>query len=115
MASTDDVLTAVKNIVIALNNANAFYRQNHPQLSQYGLSANTVVTATPGRVYSVNVTTAGATAGAIYDTNTIASIGASNLIISVPATVATITLNWPLKTGLVYIPGSGQVASIAYS
>ena len=79
------------------------------------LSASAVVSAQSGRVYSINVTTAGATTGAIYDSSTVSGAGATNLIFVVPNTVGVTNLNFPFTNGLVYVPGTSQVASISYS
>jgi hypothetical protein len=46
---------------------------------------------------------------------TVAGIGASNLIASVPTVVGVYLFDWPCLNGLVYAPGAGQVASISYS
>lgn len=115
MASTDDVLSALKNVVIALNNANLFYKEGYAQTNSLGLSVPTLISARAGRLFTINVTTAGGTAGAIYDSSTLVGVGASNLIIDVPTTVQTISLNWPFMNGLVYVPGTSQVASISYT
>jgi hypothetical protein len=115
MSNLDDILTATKNIVVALNNANSFYKQQFAQSSKTNLSANTLLAANAGRLYTISVTTAGSTAGAVYDANSIANASASNLITNIPATAGTITFNWPYANGLVYKPGTGQVASISYS
>lgn len=115
MASSDDLLTALKNVVIALNNANQFYKQGYAQKSVLGASAPTLVMAGGGRVYTVSVTTAGTTVGGIYDSATIAGVSAANLIATIPITVGEFNINWPFTNGLVYVPGSGQVASISYT
>jgi hypothetical protein len=115
MASTDDLLSALKNVVIALNSANQYYKQGYAQSRSLGLSASSVVSAQSGRVYSINVTTAGSTTGAIYDSSTVAGAGSTNLIFVIPNSVGVVNLNFPFTNGLVYVPGSGQVASISYS
>jgi hypothetical protein len=115
MASTDDLLSALKNVVVALNNANQFYKQGYAQVSSLGLNASSLVNTGSGRLYSINVTTAGTTAGSIYDTNSVSGAGSTNLIATIPATLGVINLNWPYTKGLVYVPGSGQVASISYT
>ena len=115
MASTDDLLSALKNVVVALNNANQFYKQGYAQSNTLGVSVSSVISSKSGRVYSINVTTAGSTTGAIYDSSTVAGASSSNLIFVVPTTVGQINLNFPFNNGLVYVPGSGQVASISYT
>jgi len=83
-------------------------------LSTLNCSAATVVKNSPGILNTVVVTTAG-TAGAVYDHATTSGVSAANLIAVIPATVGPLVLNWPCQVGIVYVPGSGQVASIAYT
>ncbi len=84
--------------------------------SKLNLSATTVVKATPGTCYTVNVTTAGGTTGAIYDNNsTSAGNTAAHLIATIPEAVGTYTMTFPAFTGIVFVPGTSMVASIAYS
>lgn len=68
-----------------------------------------------GRIYSFNVTTAGA-AGAIYDSPTTAGVAAANLICVIPATVGVYTWpdGFPFQQGLVVTPGAGQVVSVSF-
>jgi len=115
MASTDDVLTAIKNIVVALNNTNKIALAGYAVYSTPGIATNTLLVARPARIHVITVTTAGTTAGAIYDASSITTIGAANLIVTIPATVGIIDLNWPTTNGIVYVPGSGQIASISYT
>lgn len=81
--------------------------------SALGLSASTVIKATPGRVLNVNVTTAGV-AGAMHDATTVGGVSAATLIAVVPATVGPLVLNWTCNAGIVYIVGAGQVVSVSY-
>jgi hypothetical protein len=115
MASIDDIFSTLKNIAVALNNANQYYKQGYSQNATNGLSTSTVVKAVAGRLYSVNVTTAGSSTGAIYDSSTVAGAGTSNFIAVIPNSVGSISFNWPVANGIVFVPGSGQVASISYS
>ena len=78
-----------------------------------GVSASTVIKAAPGRIARVSVTTAGA-AGAIYDSLTVAGVGASNLIATIPATVGVYAIDFSVTNGIVYVPGVSQVASFSY-
>lgn len=80
--------------------------------SALNLSASTVVKASPGTVWRVNVTTAGSTAGGIYDATT-TSPTAGSLIASIEA-VGIYELVFPCANGIVFVPGTGMVASISY-
>jgi len=86
----------------------------YAQNSSLGLSASTLIKAGSGRLSRINVTTAGA-AGAVYDSATVGGVSASNLIAVIPATVGQYQFDWPVANGLVYVPGSAQVASISWS
>lgn len=89
-------------------------------LSKLNLSATTAVTgttATAGWLFTINVTVAGATTGAIYD-NDSTSTGntAGNLIAVVPEAVGSYPFyGFPYQTGLVFVPGTNQVVSISYT
>ena len=87
------------------------------QSSSLGLVAasTTLLKAGMGHVIRVVVTTAGTTAGAVYDSATTAGIGAANMIATLPNTVGPINLEFPYLTGLVVVMGAGQTASIAYN
>ncbi len=79
------------------------------------ISAATVVKATPGTCWEVNVTTAGTTTGAIYDTNATGSVGAANLVAVIPDVVGSYTFTFPCLTGITVVPGTGQVVSVAFA
>ena len=83
--------------------------------SPLNLSANTVVKAFKGRIVKVNVTTAGSTNGAIYDSATIAGVAAANLVAVIPDVIGTYLIDFPCKNGIVFEPGTGQVVSLSYN
>lgn len=83
--------------------------------SALNLSVSTVVKATPGTAFRVAVTTPGTTAGALYDTALVADAAAANMICEIPAAVGVIEIIWPCRTGIVFVPGSGQIANVSYS
>jgi hypothetical protein len=92
-----------------------------PQLTGAGdqsalnLSASTVVVVGPARAARVSVSTAGSTAGGIYDAASVAGAVAAALIGSVPAAVGVYLFDWPCLNGLVYVPGTGQIASVSFT
>lgn len=83
--------------------------------NSYNVSAATVLKTAPGRVYTVNVVTAGSTVGSLNDSATLGGVAAANLMAHIPNTVGTYSLQFPYFTGLVVTPGTGQVLSINWS
>jgi len=85
------------------------------QTSTKNVSASTVIKATAGRVFRVSVVTAGSAAGAVHDTTTTGAVAAANKIATIPNTVGIYDLNWPCASGIVLVPGTGQVLAISYT
>lgn len=85
--------------------------------SKLNVSATTVVRAAGGgTLYRVSVTTAGSGAGAVYDNNATGTGNtAANKIGTIPNAVGIYNFTWPVKNGITYVPGSGQVVSISYA
>ena len=83
--------------------------------SKLNITASTVVKATPGTLFRVNVTTAGSAAGAVYDASTTGGNTAANLIAELPNTVGTYELEWPCAAGILVVPGTSQVISVAFA
>lgn len=82
--------------------------------SALDISAAATVKATPGRVHTVSVVTAGA-AGALHDVAAHASAAAANKVATIPAAVGVYPLNWPCLLGISVVPGAGQVVAVSYS
>lgn len=79
------------------------------------ISVNTVVKATYGNIYMVCVTTAGTTAGAVYDSATTGAEAATNLVGAIPNVVGNYQFDgFPCMNGIAINPGSGQVLSVSY-
>ena len=113
-ASTADVLTAIKNIVTAMNGASQSYLNVQGQANFAAISAATVVKAAAGRICSVSVTTAGSSTGKIYDSATTAT---TNLLYIIPDAVGNqpYVVNLPASFGILVVPGTGQVVTVSYS
>ncbi len=112
MSSLSDILTAVKNIVTALNNAAQTYLNVQGAQTLSSLTTATVVKGSAGRVCNVSVLVAGAV-GAIYDASS--SAATTNKIFVIPATVGVFTVNMPTSNGIVVAPGAGQTVSVSFS
>lgn len=115
MASLDDVLTTMQNVVKAFNS----FTQSNLQLSgttnSQNLTTTTLLKSGSGRIVTVSVTTAGTTVGGLYDSATIANANATNLLIVVESTIGVSLVNMTYQNGLVYIPGASQAAAICYT
>ena len=114
MASLDDILTAIKGGVNALNGNTQATNRTTPTLTSGQLAADTLVQSGFVRVTGVSVTTAGAVGG-LYDAATIGGAGAGQEIYSVAATLGFVPLNMVFANGLVYKPGAGQKVTIFYT
>lgn len=83
----------------------------------FNITAATLLKSTPGVVFRVYINTApsGGT-GAVYDSATVAGIGAANLITEFPSGSSTQILEViaPYYAGLVVDPGTGGVVSVSY-
>lgn len=114
MAVIDDILTAAKNIVTAINGLGTTYsRVEGNQTSQKIASSATQVFTGQGRVVRASVTKAGTTDAALYDSSNTASI--TKPIGFVPKAGNIIEIGIPVINGLVVVPGTGQELVIIYS
>lgn len=113
MASLDDILTATKNVVTAINNASQTYFGIQGAQSKANITSATLVKTGVGRVAMVSIISGGSVAGQIYDTNSTSST--ANPIFTIPTTLGVIFLNMPVSNGIVVKPGTGQAVTISYS
>lgn len=114
MASLDDILTSLKNVVTAANGVAQGLKRQVPDSTSGQLAADTLVQTGFVRVIGISVVAAGAV-GALYDAATIALASADEQVFVVPATVGYISLNMVFADGLVYKPGLAQLATIFYT
>ena len=112
-ASLSDILTTSKNLVVAVNNLSQNILSVSGSKSRADVSSTMLVQAGQGRLVRVIVTTAGTTAGSVYDASS-ASVTTSK-IATIPNTVGVIELSAPINNGIVVAPGTGQVISVTYS
>ena len=112
-ATLDDLLTAQKNGVTAINgvaNANLFLAG---KTSAPALTSATLVRSGAGWVAKVSVTVAGSASGTIYDS--LSTTSPTLPIAIIPNTVGIVTVNLPVTNGIVFVPGSGMTATVSYS
>ncbi len=120
-ASSSDILTTLKNIVTALNNASQTYLNVNgtDNLANISTALGTYVTVSSnqGRVVTVSVTTAGSSTGIIYDAlaTNLAAVSTARPIYIIPDSIGLYVVNIPVNYGIVVAPGTGQVLTVSYS
>lgn len=115
-ASLSDLLTAVKNLVIALNGATQAFNQVNGLSTLEGVTAATVVKASPGRVASVSIIVAGSTTGMIYDSANKTQVMPLWVIpMATASNGEPYVVNMACDSGILVVPGSGQTLSICWS
>ena len=82
--------------------------------SSLNITAPTVIAVGVRRLVRVNVLVAGSAAGTVYDTTGTSSVAASNAVFSIPNTVGSYFLDWPMASGIVASPGTGQTVAVSY-
>lgn len=85
-----------------------------PQKSTLNLTAVTVVKATPGRLFRVNVIVAGSAAGSVNNCITTGAVAAANELAAIPNTVGSYDMNFPCSTGITVTPGTGQTVAVFF-
>lgn len=121
MANLDDIVTVLKNGVVAMNDLtaalNAFrqaYRSSVGDKTYLGVTDDSLVYIGSGRLVNVMVT-AGTAGGTIHDAATVAGANGNNVIYNLPTNVGIAHVNVPFFDGLVVNPGSSVTVGITYS
>jgi hypothetical protein len=120
VANLDDIVTVLKNGVVAMNDLTAAlnaFRQVYSSVvgdrTYLGVTDDSLVYTGAGRLVSVLVT--GTNGGTIHDAATVATATAANVIYNLPATANLYQVNVPFFEGLVVNPGSSVTVSLTYS
>ncbi len=111
--SLSDILTAVKNIVTALNNASQTYLNVNGIQSQSNITSTVLVKNGAGRLATVSIISGGSANGAIYDSNSTSAV--TDPIFTIPNTPGVIFVNLPVSLGILVVPGTNQVVSVGFS
>jgi len=100
----------------ALANTDTFGNQlvSKGTTSAFNITAATVVKTGGGRLIKISVIVAGSAAGAAYDYASTSGVSAASEIFVIPNTVGIYEIDWPLATGLVIVPGTGQTIAVSY-
>ena len=112
-ASLSDILTAIKNLVVGVNAIAQNYLNVPGILNAAGLTANTIVKPSAGRLATVSVIVAGSATGLIYDTAN--TTDTTKPLYVIPMTVGVVVVNLPVSFGIFVAPGTGQKVTVSYS
>lgn len=115
--SLSDCLTALQNLVRAVNAAAQTYANVNGVSTTENITAPTVIKTSPGRACRLSVITAGSSTGMIYDavqtTNTKAPIWV------IPEAAATdgepYAVGMATDAGIMVVPGTGQSVTLLWS
>jgi hypothetical protein len=113
-ASLDDILTAAKNLVSAVNDQTANNTILAGATDFWKLTTATVVKASPGRIMRVSLIATGSATGTVYDAKSITDTTRPIYTIANSATGVTL-VDIPCQYGIVVTPGTGQTVSGSYS
>lgn len=113
-ASLDDILTAVKNAVVGINNIQQTLEENNEQYTSSTVTASTLVIAGTGKILSFCVTVAGSANGTINNSATTGGAAAANVLAATPNTIGVTLCNLMFTDGIVIVPGTGQSVNVTY-
>jgi hypothetical protein len=113
MSSLSDILSAAKNIAVAINNVGQIYLKVQGANRSATLTANTLVSSGQGRLASVSVIVAGSSDCTIYDSSAVGTL--VNALAVVDNVLGVTVVNMPYNSGLVVVPGTGMTVVVSYS
>lgn len=115
MASLDDILTAQKNGVVAINgNSTALLRAQGAYTSAT-VTTDTLVASGRGYLVSCTVVDGGSAAGSIYNSNSTSSLLAAQKLYPIGTTDGVFPAGLVFTNGIVISPGTGQSINVTYS
>ena len=119
MADLNDILTAQKNGVVAINTLNQtwllYIRRQHGQNTSPCMTEKTLITTGKGFAVTYSVVAPGTTAGVIYDSASTDSLDGSSRIVAVLKDEGVYRIDCQFTKGLVFLPGTDQAVTVTYS
>jgi len=114
-ASLDDILTAQKNGVVAINNLSQGTLRGLGTQTSATLTAATAIYVGKGYLVNFAVVVAGSAAGTISNTGAVSTVAAANALCAIPNAIGDGELGQVFSAGLVVTPGTGQSVNVTYS
>jgi hypothetical protein len=116
VASLDDILSAQKNGVIAINSVVKSNQRGQGIITSATVTTGTLIVAGAGYLVSYTVVVAGSANGLINNANTVAGATATNALCATDKTsVGVYKVGLAYTDGIVIVPGTGQSINVTYS
>lgn len=118
MASLDDILTTQKNGVVGINGLTQAVLRYIGTNTSVSVSTATAIVAGAGRLVNVSIVDGGTVEGYIYNAGSYDPLNLptnSQKLAIIGTTEGVVTLNLMFTSGLVIIPGTGQLVNVTYS
>lgn len=119
MATLDDILTAQKNGVVAINNLNSTWQAN-TRRSTGSVRSTCIVGSTTvyqgnGYLVSISVVDKGDGTGFVYDSASTENLDDSARMIVTPSEAGVFQIGLRFENGIVVVPGDKQAIVVSYS
>lgn len=114
MASLDDLLTAQKNGVVAINGVAQANLRSEGNATSDTQTSDTLVLTGQGFLCRYTVVVAGSASGFIHNAGSVANASASNALCATINTVGVYDVGAVFTNGLVIKPGLGQSINVTY-
>lgn len=113
-ASLDDILTAQKNGVVALNNIQQALAAQNATTTSDTVNANKLIVTGKGRLISFAVVVAGSTIGKIYNFGAPTGYTDPNALVATPNVIGVYPVDMVFSNGLYVSVGTGQSVNVTY-
>lgn len=114
-ASLDDILTAAKNLVVAVNGVATQIARGQGQVTSDTVEADTLIFRGSGRLVNLVVIDGGSADGMIYDANSVGTAANPGRMFVIPQTEGRYEVGQAFTAGLVITVGTGQKVNVTYS
>jgi hypothetical protein len=115
----DDILTAQKNGVVAINTLNQtwidYIRRQHGASTSKSYAAKALIVSGSGYAVTVSVVKAGTTVGYLYDALSTESLTDESKLVAIIKEEGVYRADCQFTKGLVVVPGTEQAVTITYS
>jgi hypothetical protein len=119
MATIDDLFTAQKNGVVAINTLNQtwllYNRRQHGDHTSKCVTTPTLITTGKGYIATVSVVVEGKATGLIYNYGSIEQVSPDARLAAIPKEIGVYRVDCQFDKGIVVIPGDGHSITVTYT